>query len=47
MAAAKKTSLGGVKKVKVPVSRPGVHAKTKTSRNKCSQNYVKVSRGQG
>lgn len=29
------------------VSRPGVHAKTKTSRSKRSKNYKKLYRGQG
>ena len=29
------------------VSRPGVHAKTKTSRSKNSKNYKKLYRGQG
>ena len=29
------------------VSRPGVHAKTKTSVNKNSKNYKKSYRGQG
>ena len=29
------------------VSRPGVHAKTKTSSNKRSKNYRKKYRGQG
>jgi len=29
------------------VSRPGVHAKTKTSRLKTSRNYKKAYRGQG
>ena len=29
------------------VSRPGVHAKTKTSGNKNSKNYKKKYRGQG
>jgi hypothetical protein len=33
--------------VKKDVSRPGVHAKTKTSRNKSSKNYRKSYRGQG
>jgi hypothetical protein len=32
---------------KAKVSRPGVHAKTKTSKNKQSRNYKKLSRGQG
>ncbi len=34
-------------RVKPKVSRPGVHAKTKTSRHKDSRNYKKLSRGQG
>lgn len=29
------------------VSRPGVHAKTKTSRSKSSKNYKKKYKGQG
>jgi hypothetical protein len=29
------------------VSRPGVHAKTKTSKHKKSPNYKKAYRGQG
>lgn len=29
------------------VNRPGVHAKTKTSKNKKSKNYKKAYRGQG
>lgn len=29
------------------VSRPGVHAKTKTSRSKTSKNYKKSYKGQG
>lgn len=29
------------------VSRPGIHAKTKTSKNKDSKNYKKSYRGQG
>ena len=29
------------------ISRPGVHAKTKTSVNKTSKNYKKKYRGQG
>jgi len=32
---------------KTKVRRPGVHAKTKTSNNKQSKNYVKKYRGQG
>lgn len=34
-------------KVKGKVSRPGVEAKTKQSKNKNSKNYVKPYRGQG
>ncbi len=29
------------------VSRPGIHSKTKTSKNKNSKNYKKAYRGQG
>ena len=32
---------------KAKVSRPGIHAKTKTSKHKQSKNYKKLSRGQG
>jgi hypothetical protein len=32
---------------KSKVTRPGVHAKTKTSKHKQSKNYKKLSRGQG
>lgn len=34
-------------KEKSKVRRPGVHAKTKSSNNKQSKNYVKRYRGQG
>ncbi len=34
-------------KEKAKVSRPGVQAKTKTSKNKQSKNYKKMYRGQG
>jgi hypothetical protein len=34
-------------KAKPKVSRPGIHAKTKQSKNKGSKNYIKLSRGQG
>lgn len=37
----------GKKKVSVKVSRPGVHAKTKTSKSKNSRNYKKSYQGQG
>lgn len=32
---------------KVKKKRPGVHAKSKTSKLKNSKNYVKLNRGQG
>ena len=35
------------KLVKVKVSRPGIHAKTKTSKLKKSKNYKKSYRAQG
>lgn len=35
------------KKVSAKVSRPGVHAKTKTSKLKTSRNYKKAYAGQG
>jgi hypothetical protein len=42
-----KSQASAVHKVKPKVSRPGVHAKTKTSKSKSSANYVKANRGQG
>jgi len=51
MAAPKKgsKSSGPITKfrAKAKVTRKGIHAKTKMSKNKGSKNYVKVSRGQG
>ena len=38
---------GGMKSDASKKTRPGVHAKTKTSSNKGSQNYKKKYRGQG
>jgi hypothetical protein len=35
------------KKVKIKVSRPGVHAKSKVSKLKSSKNYKKLYKGQG
>lgn len=35
------------KLIKFKVSRPGVHSKTKTSKNKKSKHYKKNYRGQG
>lgn len=39
------TATGGYEKPSV--SRPGVHAKTKSSKLKTSRNYKKAYRGQG
>jgi hypothetical protein len=38
---------GGMKNDSSKKTRPGVHAKTKTSTNKNSQNYQKRYKGQG
>jgi hypothetical protein len=38
---------GTSKRVDTTVSRPGIHAKTKTSKSKKSKNYKKAYRGQG
>ena len=43
----KSSSSAPTKKIKRKVSRPGVHAKTKTSKLKGSKNYKKLYRGQG
>jgi hypothetical protein len=45
MAAKKNQTVTKVEKSKV--SRPGVHAKSKTSKLKQSKNYKKLNRGQG
>jgi hypothetical protein len=42
-----KTQSTPVKKEKKQVSRPGVHSKTKQSKNKNSKNYKKPNVGQG
>jgi len=48
MAAAKaKVSSTPTKVDRLKVSRPGVHAKCKTSKLKSSKNYKKLNRGQG
>ena len=47
MAAKTKTNTTATKVEKPKVSRPGVHAKTKTSQLKSSKNYTKLYRGQG
>lgn len=44
MAKAKKES---TKLEKKKISRPGIHAKTKTSVSKTSKNYKKPNKGQG
>lgn len=46
-AKSKGTSSVSVRKDKGKVSRPGIHAKTKTSKLKKSKNYKKINRGQG
>jgi hypothetical protein len=43
---AKQTNTVG-KRIKIKVNRPGVHAKSKTSKLKSSKNYKKLNRGQG
>ena len=45
--ATKGSSSVSVKREKPKVSRPGIHAKTKTSKLKNSKNYKKINRGQG
>lgn len=42
-----KTASTATKVEKSKVSRPGVHAKSKTSSLKSSKNYKKLYRGQG
>jgi hypothetical protein len=44
---AKSTSVLSAFKDKPKVSRPGIHAKTKSSKLKQSKNYHKAYRGQG
>lgn len=44
---AKAKGAGIAERVTTKVSRPGVHAKTKTSKSKNSKNYKKSYRGQG
>jgi hypothetical protein len=46
-AKSKSTSTSNLFKEKPKVNRPGVHAKTRTSKLKQSRNYKKLSRGQG
>jgi len=47
MAAKVKSNSTVIKIEKPKVSRPGVHAKCKTSKLKSSKNYKKLYRGQG
>ncbi len=47
MAKVKSNTVVTKHKAKPKVSRPGVHAKTKTSKLKQSKNYVKSYKGQG
>lgn len=42
-----KNNLGVVYKKKATTKRPGVHAKTKSSKSKNSTNYLKRYKGQG
>lgn len=42
-----KTQTSSTYQAKPKVNRPGVHAKTKTSKLKTSKNYAKSYRGQG
>ena len=44
---AKKISAFEFGKSEVKISRPGVHAKTKSSKHKASKLYKKAYRGQG
>ena len=44
---AKRISAFDYQKTDVKISRPGIHAKTKTSNHKQSKNYKKAYRGQG
>ncbi len=45
--AKQKATQGSIKIDKKNISRPGIHAKTKTSVLKSSKNYKKQYRGQG
>jgi hypothetical protein len=47
MAKAKTTTNTSVKLDKPKKKRPGVHAKTKSSKLKQSKNYLKKNKGQG
>lgn len=47
LAKSKGSTTTSIKRAKKKISRPGVHAKTKTSKTKTSKNYKKKSRGQG
>lgn len=42
-----KTSLIAAFRAKPKKKRPGIHAKSRSSKCKQSKNYVKLSRGQG
>jgi hypothetical protein len=47
LAKSKGSTTTSIKRAKKKISRPGVHAKTKTSKTKTSKNYKKRNRGQG
>lgn len=42
-----KQTTSSIVRTEKKISRPGVHAKTKTSKDKNSKNYKKLYRGQG
>lgn len=44
---AKVKESGVLRKTTSKVTRPGIHAKTKTSKSKHSKNYKKAYKGQG
>jgi hypothetical protein len=44
---AKQTSAYTYEPRGIKVSRPNVHSKTKSSKNKNSKNYIKLYKGQG
>jgi hypothetical protein len=47
MAKSTKTAASTTRRLATKVSRPGVHAKSRTSNHKSSKNYVKRNVGQG
>ena len=43
----KKAAQPAPRRIAVKISRPGIHAKSKTAKGKQSKNYVKPYKGQG